>query len=287
MASGTLTLNTPAACKSLSVLAASAQGGGAGTMVIHFADGTTSSAINFNARNYATSNFPSAGAAITNFGLLIAGDYNVFNAADVNTVFPTLYQTAVNLHNLGLDANLIASVTFTMPATANTNMATGVFALSGTENTYTGNYLLSVSASPANAGMANGGGQFAAGSTNIVTAAATTGYLSANWSQGGIVVSTSSSYTNILNADVTLVANFQRACNLTVSASPSGGGTVSGSGIFVAGTTNVGGSTAADGFEFIGWTGQATGDKHSFVNHFNHQRQRHGHSLRLAGTMLT
>jgi hypothetical protein len=135
--SASLTLNTPAACKSLSVLAASAQGGGNGTLVVHFGDGTTSSAIAFNAANYLTTNSPGSGAAITNFGLLITGDYNEFGSMDYYYYFPTLYQTSINLQSPGLNAKPINSVTFTMPGGAGTttNTVTGVFALSGTEST--------------------------------------------------------------------------------------------------------------------------------------------------------
>ncbi len=261
--SASLTLSTPAAYKSLSVLAGSALGGGTGTLVIHFADGSSSSAINFNATNYITTNNPSANWAITNSGLLIVGDYNVFNTVDSTTFFPTLYQTAINLHALGLDTNLITSVTFTRPpngGNVSASTVTGVFALSGTEAAFTGNYLLTVSASPANGGTVGGGGSFAAGSSTTVTATPGSNYVFANWTQGGIVVSTSPSYTNTINSDETLVANFLQAFTLTVNALPANGGTVSGAGTFLAGSTsNLVTATPASGFEFIGWTGDATG----------------------------
>ena len=82
------------ACKSLSVLAASAQGGGDGTLILHFADGTVSSAIPFNAAYYMATNSPSSGAAITSFGLLITGQINQFSSVDNDYLFwPVLYQT--------------------------------------------------------------------------------------------------------------------------------------------------------------------------------------------------
>jgi hypothetical protein len=139
--SASLALNSPAAYKSLSVLAASAQGGGNGTLVINFAGGTTSSAITFNAANYMTTNTAGAGAAITNFGTLeTGGPFNEFysfdqaNIPDYYFYFPTLYQTTINLQSLGLNTKPINSVTFTMPASTNTSTVTGVFALSGTES---------------------------------------------------------------------------------------------------------------------------------------------------------
>ena len=159
--SATLALNSPAACKSLSVLAASAQGGGDGTLVIHFTDGTTSSAIAFNAANYLTTNTPGAGAAITNFGLLLTGNYNEYSTVLTTSVhFPNLYQTTINLHSLGLDTKQISSVTFTMPNGAGTtaNTVTGVFALSGTASEFTRAItLVTVIASPVNGGIVGGG----------------------------------------------------------------------------------------------------------------------------------
>jgi uncharacterized repeat protein (TIGR02543 family) len=264
---GSLFLNTPAACKSLSVLAASAQGGGNGTLVIHFADGTSSSAIPFNAANYLTTNTPGSGAAITNFGLLVTGDHNEFGSVNNDYVFPTLYQTSINLQSLGLNTKLITSVTFTMPggAGATASTVTGVFALSGTEALYTGNYNLTVSASPASGGTVSGGGPFAAGSTNTVMAAANDGYAFVNWTQGGIVASLSSSYTFTLNGDETLAANFLPTYSLRVSASPADGGTVSGGGTFPEGSTTNVTATANNGFEFIGWTGDATGTDNSLT----------------------
>jgi hypothetical protein len=133
--SGSLTFNSPMACKSLSVLAGSAQGGGNGSLVIHFVNGASSSAISFNAPNYLTTNSPSSGAAITNFGLLVVGGpFNEFDSLDPSfAVFPTLYQTSINLASLGLTQQ-ITSVTFTMPNSTNASCVTGVFAVSGTES---------------------------------------------------------------------------------------------------------------------------------------------------------
>jgi hypothetical protein len=177
--SASLALNSPAAYRSLSVLAASAQGGGNGTLVIHFADGSASSAISFNAANYLTTNTPSAGAAITNFGLLITGDYNEFGSVDNNTFFPTLYQTSINLQSLGLNTKPVNSVTFTMPGGANTNTVTGVFALSGTESPLTNSPVSFVTGAGA---LSLSGGKFTMQLTNLT-------------GQGQVVISAS---TNLL-----------------------------------------------------------------------------------------
>lgn len=256
--SGTLTLVTSAPYKSLTVLAASAQGGGNGTMVIHFADGSTSPSLQFNAANYLNTEAPVADAAITNFGLLITGDYNVYGTANDNNNFPALYQSSVDLHAAGLDGKLIDSVTFTMPAQS--NIVTGVFALSGTQAPYTGNYTLNVVASPAVGGAVSGGGSFLAGSTNTVTAMPASNYLFAGWLLNGTVVSTNTDYTFVLNGNETLVANFLTHYRVTVLVSPADGGTAGGGGTFLQGSVATLAATNNDGFDFIGWTGdEATG----------------------------
>ena len=69
-------------------------------------------------------------------------------------------------------------------------------------------YTVAVSASPSAGGTVSGGGTFAAGSSQTVTATANSGYSFVNWTENGSVVSTSASYTFTLNSNVTLVANF-------------------------------------------------------------------------------
>ena len=171
--SASLALNTPVAYKSLSVLAASAQGGGNGTLVIHFADGTASSAIPFNAANYMTTNTAGSGAAITNFGILEWAGRSISITVLIRAIhlastycFPSLYQTSINLQSLGLNAKPIISVTFTMPSGAGTTSSTvtGVFALSGTESPLTNSPVAFVT----NAGSPSlSGGRFTMELTNL------------------------------------------------------------------------------------------------------------------------
>ena len=70
------------------------------------------------------------------------------------------------------------------------------------------NYTITTSASPSNGGTTNGGGTFAAGTSQTVTATANSGYTFSNWTENGGVVSTSAIYTFTLNSNRTLVANF-------------------------------------------------------------------------------
>jgi hypothetical protein len=119
-------------------------------------------------------------------------------------------------------------------------------------------YLIAVGASPSADGTVSGGGNFATGSSQTVTATPNGGFSFVNWTQNGSVVSTSASYTFTLTSNVTLVANFTTVPAplylIAVSASPSADGTVSGGGQFLAGSSNTVTATANSGFNFVNWT---------------------------------
>ncbi len=132
---GTLTLSSPAAYKSLSVLAASAQGGGNGSLVIHFTDNSSSSSIAFLASNYLVTSITGAKAALSRFGISLVSDYSYFYSLDTSP-YPALYHTAINLQSLGLHTKPVSSVTFTMPGNSSSSTVTGVFALSGTASPF-------------------------------------------------------------------------------------------------------------------------------------------------------
>ena len=69
-------------------------------------------------------------------------------------------------------------------------------------------YTIAVSASPSVGGAVDGGGSFAAGSSQTVTATANSGYSFINWTEGGSVVSSSPNYTFTLTSDRNPIANF-------------------------------------------------------------------------------
>lgn len=120
--SGTLTLATPRAYNSISILASSASGGGLGTFVLNYTNGAHSQTFNFNAQDWfnTTSN-----VAIQAMGRL---KFSNFTFDDSSANNPNMYQTTVNLAALGIN-QAIASITFTKPAAS---ADTGVFAISGT-----------------------------------------------------------------------------------------------------------------------------------------------------------
>jgi hypothetical protein len=123
--SGTLTLKNPKAFDRLIVLASSANGGGLGTLMVNFSDGTHSPVFNFNAQDWF---YTVTNVAIQGFGRLKPGtSFTIEDNGDSN---PNLYQTAINLAGLGLTQS-IASITFYNPAGAGAQQNTAIFAVSG------------------------------------------------------------------------------------------------------------------------------------------------------------
>jgi Divergent InlB B-repeat domain len=71
-------------------------------------------------------------------------------------------------------------------------------------------YKLTASASPPADGMVSGGGTFAEGSSQTVTAVPHSGHTFVHWTESGRVVSTSPSYTFTMpSANITLAADFR------------------------------------------------------------------------------
>lgn len=118
-------------------------------------------------------------------------------------------------------------------------------------------FTITLSSSPANAGTLTGAGSYTQGKAVTVTATAGSGYAFVNWTEGTKVASTSASYTFTVNASRTLVANFTNLpvnCDVTLVASPDAGGTVSGGGSFVVGSSVTVKASTSKGYEFVNWT---------------------------------
>ncbi len=120
--SGTLTLSNPGAFNSLAILASSANGGGQGTFVVNFNDGSHSPMFSFNAQDWF---YTVTNVAIQGFGRLKLGAS--LSIEDNGSSNPNLYQTTVNLAALGL-TQPVASITFYKPAASGN---TAIFAVSG------------------------------------------------------------------------------------------------------------------------------------------------------------
>jgi predicted alpha-1,6-mannanase (GH76 family) len=124
--SATITLATPQAYSSITLLACSANSAASiGTFFLNFTNGTHSQIFNFNAQDWfgTTSN-----VAIQGFGRLKLGAS--FGPEDNGAINPNLYQTTINLAALGLNQT-IGSITFTKPSGAGAQQTTGIFAISG------------------------------------------------------------------------------------------------------------------------------------------------------------
>jgi Divergent InlB B-repeat domain len=84
-----------------------------------------------------------------------------------------------------------------------------------------GSYAISTSSLPTNGGTTSGAGTFPAGTTRTVTATANAGYTFSSWTENGSVVSTSASYTFVLNGNRNLVAVFSSPCPAVITQSSS------------------------------------------------------------------
>ncbi|MCQ2301341.1 MAG: InlB B-repeat-containing protein, partial [Bacteroidales bacterium] len=80
-----------------------------------------------------------------------------------------------------------------------------------------------------------------------------------NWTKNGTQVSTSASYSFTVTETASYVANFQvNGYQITASANPSNGGTVSGSGTYNHGDNCTLTATAGTGYTFVNWTKNGT-----------------------------
>ena len=118
-------------------------------------------------------------------------------------------------------------------------------------------FTISVSANPSNGGTVTGGGTYQQGQQCTVTATPATGFTFLRWTENGTQVSTNASYTFTVTGNRTLVAQFQAVpqnYNISVSANPSNGGTVSGGGTYQQGQSCTVHATANTGYTFTNWT---------------------------------
>jgi hypothetical protein len=118
-------------------------------------------------------------------------------------------------------------------------------------------YTINVSTNPNIGGFVTGGGTYQQGQSCTVTASANAGFTFTNWTENGNVVSTQANYTFTVNSNRNLVANFQAQTqnyNISVTASPRDGGTVTGGGSYQQGQSCTVSATPNSGFTFTNWT---------------------------------
>src|ERR1035437_3074296 len=117
---------------------------------------------------------------------------------------------------------------------------------------------VTLSSNPVIGGITIGNGTFPKNSLVTVTATPNADYTFVNWTNGATVASTSSSYTFALIKNTTLVANFTPVVvvkyTVALSANPVAGGTTTGSGSFLAGSSVIIGATPNTDYAFVNWT---------------------------------
>ena len=116
-------------------------------------------------------------------------------------------------------------------------------------------YSITATADPTAGGTVTGAGTYNHGASCTLTATANTGYTFVNWTKNGTQVSTNASYTFTVSEAGSYVAHFSlNSYNVTATANPTAGGTVSGAGEYNHGASCTLTATANTGYTFTNWT---------------------------------
>ena len=119
-------------------------------------------------------------------------------------------------------------------------------------------YAITATANPTEGGTVTGTGTYDHGTSATLTATANAGYNFINWTKGNEVVSTEPSYTFIVTESGAYIANFEEIIiptyEVTVTADPAEGGTVTGGGLYEEGETVTVTAAPLEGFTFQNWT---------------------------------
>ncbi len=116
-------------------------------------------------------------------------------------------------------------------------------------------YTIATSVTPVNGGTITGDGIYYQAEICNLTASSKTGHSFINWTEDGIEVSTDANYSFSVSEDRTLVANFEiESYDIALSANPSNGGTVTGSGTYAYGETINVSVTPEANYTFVNWT---------------------------------
>ena len=117
-------------------------------------------------------------------------------------------------------------------------------------------FTISTVINPTGGGAVSGGGSYNYNETAVLTANPAIGYDFLNWMETSSrnIVSTSQSINITVTGDSSFTANFIRTYSISISANPTNGGTISGSGTYMEGSAVNLSATANAGYSFINWT---------------------------------
>lgn len=121
----------------------------------------------------------------------------------------------------------------------------------------TSSYDINITPNPTEGGMITGIGTYNYLQPCTLTAVPNEGYIFVNWTENGNVVSADASYTFTVTGNRSLSANFENTTptyNISVSANPLEGGTITGGGTYMQGATCNLTATPASGYSFVNWT---------------------------------
>ena len=149
-------------------------------------------------------------------------------------------------------ASLLSSnVTYSFTITTGQNVYSASFSGGGGPT----NYSVSLADSPSGNSVLSGSGVFASGSTVTAAVGPNYGYTFLQWTTGSVTASLSPTYSFSIANNTQLTASLGTApFSVSLVASPSGDATLSGSGIFLSGSTVSVSAGPNYGYTFLNWT---------------------------------
>jgi ribosomal protein S16 len=205
------------------------------TLVANFHAETTSFNIS------ATAN-PANGGIISG-----VGTYNLNQTATLSAN-PNQGFSFVNWTENGVQVSTSPNYSFTV---------TGNRTLVANFHAETTSFNISATANPANGGIISGAGTYNLNQTATLSANPNQGFSFVNWTENGVQVSTSPSYSFTVAGNRTLEANFHAettSFNISATANPANGGTITGAGVYQHNQMATLSAIANAGFSFVNWT---------------------------------
>ena len=184
---------------------------------------------------------PSNGGTVSGGGTFQQGESCTVHA-DANTGY-TFTNWTENGNVVSTNANYTFTVTGNRMLKANFTVQT--------PDTYT----ITAGVTPTGSGTTTGAGTYQQGQSCTLTATAASGFVFQKWTKNGSQVSTNATYTFTVTESASYIAHFdQQSYNISLSASPSNGGTVSGGGVHYYGQSCTVHAAANSGYTFTNWT---------------------------------